>query len=64
MKEGSICKVDEGRAIGVVEVAVFPVSVVDSVFRHCCFGTVEDGGLIHVVPEECAGGGTSEGFCG
>lgn len=55
MKEGSICKVDEGRAIGVVEVAVFPVSVVDS---------VEDGGLIHVVPEECAGGGTSEGFCG
>ena len=64
MKKGGICSVDEGHAIDVVEVAMFPVSVVDIVFRHCCFGNVEDGGLIHVVPEECVGGGTSEGFVG
>lgn len=33
------------HAVDVVNIAVFPTSVVDGIFLHCDLGAVEDGGL-------------------
>lgn len=36
----------------VVNIAVFPSTIVNSVFLHGDFGSIEDRRLIHVVPDE------------
>ncbi len=49
------CCVGEREAIQVVNVAVLPVVMVKIVFRHRSFRAVEDGGFVHIVPDECVG---------
>ena len=45
-------RVVEGHAVGVVDVAVLPAVVVDAVLGHRHLDAVEDGRLVHVVPDE------------
>ena len=40
---------------------MFPVAMVEIIFRHCGLGTVEDRGFVHVIPEEGVGGSAGEG---
>ena len=59
---GFVAGVVEGEAVEVVNVAVFPISVVEVVFWHCCFWAVEHGGLVHIVPEKRIGSCAGEEF--
>ena len=52
--------VDEGHTVDVMHVAVFPVAVVNVVFWHSGFWSVEDGGFIHVIPDKGICSGASE----
>ena len=62
--EGVERGVDEGHTVDVVDVAVFPVAMVDVILWHCGFGSIEDRGFVHVVPDEGVRSCTSEGFVG
>ena len=42
----------EHHSVDVVHVSVFPTSVMDIVPWHRDFRAVEDGGFVHVVPDE------------
>ena len=61
-EHGFVGGVVEGESVEVVDVAVFPVAVVEVVLGHGSFGPVEDGGFVHVVPEEEVGCGAFEGL--
>lgn len=63
-EHGFVRGVVEGEPVEVVDVAVFPVAVVEVVLGHGGFGPVEDGGFVHVVPEEEVGCGAFEGLVG
>lgn len=63
-EHGFVGGVVEGESVEVVDVAVFPVAVVEVVLGHGCFGPVEDGGFVHVVPEEEVGCRAFEGLVG
>ena len=52
MKERLIRGIVEGETIEVVNVAVLPVAKVQIVLGHGGFRAIEDGGLVHVVPDK------------
>ena len=62
--EGVEGGIDESHAVDVVDVAMFPIAVVEIVLWHGCFRAVEDGGFVHVVPDEGIRSCTREGFVG
>ena len=58
--DGLVGRVVEGHAVDVVNVAMFPVTMVKVILGHSCFRAVEHRGLVHVVPDEGVVGGTLE----
>ncbi len=51
-EERMVGSVDKGHAIDVMDVAMFPVAVMNVVFWHSGLGPVEDRRFVHVVPYE------------
>lgn len=60
VEERGVGGVDKGKAVKIVEIAMLPIFMMEIVFWHGGFGTIEDRRFVHIVPNKGIRGRTSE----